>query len=126
MSETEELLRVLLVESDVLVRHTVAEYLRECGYHVAEAAGLEEARHLLDSGKVRVDVLFSRGEVGFAAARLAREAFPDLDVVLSGNLAATAAKAHDLCEQGPEEDPPYDHQYLLEQIKRLTARRHGG
>ncbi len=120
MSET---VRILLMEADGLIRHSLAEYLRECGYSVAEATNVEEARQLLTSPTAPVDMLFSRGETGFAAAKLARELQPGLEVVLGGSLASTAACAQDLCEKGPEEEPPYDHKYLLDQIKRFIARR---
>lgn len=35
---------VLVVEHDVLVRHPLAKYLRECGYRVVEAITYDEAR----------------------------------------------------------------------------------
>lgn len=118
-----ETVRILLVDSDVLIRHHVAEYLRECGYSVAEASDFEEVQTLLAIETLAVDILFSRGQTGLRLARWARETYPELEVVLSGSVASTAEKASELCEAGPEEDPPYDHQFLLEQIKRFTARR---
>ncbi|MDE2240392.1 MAG: hypothetical protein KGJ73_10785 [Rhodospirillales bacterium] len=122
MSET---VRVLLVDPDVLVRHSVAEYLRGCGYSVAEGANLEEARKLV-SGGLAVDILFSRGQLGFELSQWAREAHPEIEVVLCGSVATVAAKASALCEEGPEDEPPFDHQFLLAQIKRLMARRSAG
>jgi hypothetical protein len=38
---------VLVVEDEVLVRLSVAEYLRDCGYHVLEAANASEAVEVL-------------------------------------------------------------------------------
>lgn len=119
MSET---MRVLLVDPDVLIRHSVAEYLRGCGYSVAEGANLEEARKLVSDG-LAVDILFSRGQIGFELAQWARAEHPDIEVVLCGSVAKVAAKASALCEEGPEEEPPFDHQFLLAQIKQLIARR---
>ena len=34
---------VLLVEGDIIVRHPLAEYLRECGFTVFEASNGDEA-----------------------------------------------------------------------------------
>jgi CheY-like chemotaxis protein len=118
-----ETIRILIVDSDVLVRHPVAEYLRECGYSVAEASNVAEARTLLAAASLPVDILFSRGQQGFEVARWARETYPELEVVLSGSIASCASKAGELCEAGPEEDLPYDHQFLLDHIKRFVARR---
>jgi len=49
---------VMVVEPDVLVRMTVADYLRECGYRVVEAITGEEALSILGAG-VKVDATLS-------------------------------------------------------------------
>ena len=41
---------VLIVEDEVLSRLAMAEYLRECGFHVIEAANGVEAPHLVLAG----------------------------------------------------------------------------
>ena len=46
---------VLVVESEVLVRHALAEYLRHCGYRVIEAASTQEAMTLLNNATVSVE-----------------------------------------------------------------------
>ena len=38
---------VLLVEGDIIVRHPLAEYLRECGFTVFEASNGDEAKRAL-------------------------------------------------------------------------------
>lgn len=119
MSET---MRVLLVDPDVLIRHSVAEYLRGCGYNVAEGANFEEAKKLVSDG-LAVDILFARGQMGFELAQWARASHPDIEVVLSGSVEKVATKASSLCEEGPQEEAPYDHHFLLSQIKQLIARR---
>ena len=63
----------MVVEPDVLVRMTVADYLRECGYRVVEAITGEEALSILGAG-VKVDTILSavklQGAIdGFALAR---------------------------------------------------------
>lgn len=50
---------VLVVEDEVLVRLVIADYLRECGYRVHEAANAAEAVTVLESGTVSVNIVFS-------------------------------------------------------------------
>ena len=40
---------ILFVEDEALIRMDMAEFLRECGYRVHEAANAEEAREALQS-----------------------------------------------------------------------------
>ena len=49
---------VLVVEDEALVRLTIADYLRDCGYAVAEAADTNEALEIFASGEP-VDVVFT-------------------------------------------------------------------
>lgn len=119
---------VLLLDADVLVRHLIAEYLRGCGYRVAEAASAEEAEAILTEGTVQVDTLLmdmdAPGEVqGFALLRRMRERFPDVDVIPAGSPAKATEEAADLCEQGPALARPYDPSVVLDEIKRFAARR---
>ena len=48
---------VLVVEDEIPVRETVADYLRDAGYTVIEAAIMNEALEVFASGE-RVDVVF--------------------------------------------------------------------
>lgn len=119
---------VLLLDADVLVRHLIAEYLRGCGYRVAEAASSDEAVAILVHGTVQVDTLLmdmdASGEKrGFALLRHLRQAFPDVDIIPAGSPAKATEEAADLCEQGPSLARPYDPRHVLDEIKRLAARR---
>ena len=40
---------ILLVEDDILVRHPLADYLRECGFTVVEAVNGAEAKAVISS-----------------------------------------------------------------------------
>ncbi|OYX85017.1 MAG: hypothetical protein B7Y84_16110, partial [Azorhizobium sp. 32-67-21] len=60
---------------------------------------------------------------GFALLRKIRETFPDVDVVPAGSAAKATEEAADLCEEGPHLSRPYEPQMVLEEIKRLIARR---
>ena len=50
---------VLVVEDDVLIRMPIAQYLRDCGYRVIEAANGDEALAVLLHEETNVDVVFS-------------------------------------------------------------------
>ena len=48
---------LLIVESDILVRHPIAEYLRECGYKVLEAGNTDEALFIIDAWATTPDIV---------------------------------------------------------------------
>ena len=115
---------VMVVESEVLVRHALAEYLRHCGYRVIEAASTQEAMTLLNNATVSVDVVFSAVEIegpvdGFGLSKWVRENRPGVQVVLSGSVVKSAHAAGDLCEEGPHLTKPYEPQQVVEWIKKL-------
>ncbi|MFG1383634.1 response regulator transcription factor [Xanthobacter versatilis] len=119
---------ILVVETDILVRHVIADYLRGCGYRVLEAATGEEAGLILDVEAEGIDIVLADAAAtgdreGFALARWLRETYPHIDVVLAGSPAMAAAQATDLCEDGPAVDKPYQPQQLADRIRWLVARR---
>jgi DNA-binding NtrC family response regulator len=118
---------VLVVEDDVLVRSSIADYLRHCGYRVLEAANADEAMTILQKATIPVDVLFSGVAVhgamnGFALAKRAREIRPGLEVILAGTVERAAHEAADLCEESPL-PKPYEPQVVVDRIRRLLAAR---
>ncbi len=119
---------LMVVEPELVARHPLAEYLRECGYKVVEAANSDEAMTLLDDGWVEISLVLcdvhSPGKVdGFGLAQWIRDNKPDIRIILAGTVAKAAEKAGDLCADGPLLAKPYDHQLLLDRIKRLLAAR---
>jgi DNA-binding response OmpR family regulator len=113
--------RILLVEADVLVRHALAEYLRGCGYRVAEARDAGEARVLLGRDEFPVDIVLAQGDSGFELAAWIRASHPGIQVILAGSVARATEKAGHLCEDGPVLTLPYEHKFVLEHIRRLMA-----
>jgi DNA-binding NtrC family response regulator len=117
---------VLLVESDLLVRHPLAEFLRECGYMVLEAGNAAEARTLLSDDGTSADVVLADAsaadEGGFVLRAWIATHCPGIEVMLVGSETAAASAAGDLCEQ-PGLRKPYDHQLVLRDIRRLQAAR---
>ena len=126
MSET----CILIVEPDVLVLNPLAEYLRGCGYKVLEAFNANEARQILATASISVQIVLAdvdaAGNEGFALAREIRTNYPTIDVILAGTIAKAAEKAGDLCEEGPDLAKPYDHRLLLDHIRRMRGRHQGG
>lgn len=118
---------ILLVESEILARGPLAEYLRGCGYKVVEATGSDEARIVLSQGIVVDIALIGAHKTtttdAFALAGWIRKEHPRVKVILAGTVAKAAAAAGDLCEDGPTLNKPYDHQLVLDQIRRLIASR---
>lgn len=124
---------LLIADSDALVRHGLAEYLRHCGYRVIEAASFEEAVHVLGAQKQPVgggpvefvlsDVQLAGGGNGFALRAWLREHYPDMPIVLAGSVQSAAAVAGELCDKGPELKRPYAVELVVEQIRRRLAER---
>lgn len=117
----------MLVESDILVRGPLADYLRECGYRVLEACGADEAHTHLARADHAIEVVLidanAAYEGGFALASWVRAHHPGSAVILAGNATRAVEKAADLCEEGPPISKPYDHQLVLERIRWMMAAR---
>src|SRR5262245_49587146 len=87
---------VLVVEDEVLIRATIAGYLRECEYRAIEATNGDEALAVLRQPGIAIDVLFSDVEMpgsinGYALAQWVRAHRPEITVVLVGSLPEAAA-----------------------------------
>lgn len=117
---------VIVAESDIFARMVLAQFLRECGYDVLEAATSDDALALFRSGR-RIDVILldariSGGLAGFTLTRQIRENFPDTEIVLTFGVVKAAEKAADICDEGPLERP-YHPQEIVRRIKRLREKR---
>jgi CheY-like chemotaxis protein len=119
---------VLIVDSEVIVRMTLGDYLRNCGYRVIEAANGEEALTVLKDADLSVDVTLAEVELGgeidgFQLAAWIRSRRPQIAVILAGTPTRAAKAAGDLCEEGPMMSKPYDPQLVVDRMKRLLAAR---
>jgi DNA-binding response OmpR family regulator len=117
---------VLLLDAEIIVRMMLAEYLRECGYRVIEAATADEAKFVLEHGDFRIDVILvdiaaAGSSDGFTFAQWVRTHKAGLPIVLAGTADHASNAAGDLCEEGPMFKKPYDHQLLLQRIRQLLA-----
>ena len=121
---------ILVVDGDVLVRHAISDYLRQCGYTVVEAATTDEAMTVLGADDVAVNVVLCdalapgwQTALGFRA--WAAQHCQNVQVVLARNIEAAANKAAELCEEGPQLARPYDPESVVEYVKRLSSSAQG-
>lgn len=119
---------VLIIDGDIVSRHAISAYLRNCGYAVVEAANTDEAVKALAEPKLGVDVILCDiaalgTQSGFELAQWVRETYPALEVRLAGSLDGIAQTAADLCQSGPHLDRPYEPDAVVGYIKRLRAAR---
>ena len=117
---------VLLVEGDIVVRHPLAEYLRECGFTVFEASNGDEAKRALTSPSLQIDVVLADMATegsGFALQRWLKEHSHCADVILAGSVEKAVDRAGSLCKDGPALAKPYEHHLVLDHIRRAIARR---
>jgi len=117
---------LLFVESDVIVRHPIAQYLRDCGYRVVEVSDTEEGEILLKEDHVSIDValLHTNGDqTTFALAHWIRANRPDTSVVIAASVDAAAHKAGELCKESPAAlSIPYEPTRLVDIIKRMRSK----
>ncbi len=116
---------ILIVEPDVIVRLSVAEYLRDCDHLVLECHCAEDALAVLGSGRV-VDIVLAEvrlpGMSGFDLAKKIRADYPAVGIMLSSSVQGTAQKAGDLCDDGPIQKP-YEPADVLRRINLLRERK---
>src|SRR5271165_6240188 len=118
---------ILVVDAEVLVRFAIADYLRECGYRVIEAASGEEAGLVIVQMDLKICVVLCdaalEGKISaFDLARLIRSQKPEIAVILAGSPAKSSQAAAALCDEGPNLARPYEPQLVADRIKRLLAK----
>jgi CheY-like chemotaxis protein len=113
------------VEDDPLVRMTIVEYLRDCGYTVLEAGDAREAMALIDRDQ-SIDLVFSDvrmpGAVdGFALAQWVRRKHPHVEVLLTSGYNGMRSMPPDL-SRGPRLiEKPYSQAQVAQRIDDLLA-----
>jgi DNA-binding response OmpR family regulator len=118
---------IMVIEPEVLIRMTITEFLRDCGFKVIEGVMAEDVRTVIDSGG-HLDIVFSEVRLpgktdGFALARQLRDARPEIDVILTSGVAGAAEKSTDLCAEGPLMKKPYEPKEVASRIHLLLERR---
>jgi CheY-like chemotaxis protein len=120
--------RLIVVDGDVLVRHVISDYLRTCGYVVIEAATTDEAATVLGDASVQIVAVLCDAEAPGSRSAFQLRAWSvrtrsEVQMILAGSIEATANKAAELCDEGPQLRRPYDPQSVVEYIRRITGSR---
>ncbi|MDR3535853.1 MAG: response regulator [Acetobacteraceae bacterium] len=114
---------VLVVEDELFVREPIAEYLRECGYHVLEAGDAREAILLVDSADA-IDVVFSDvrmpGDMdGFALAHWLRTYHPEVSVLLTSGYYSVRNQGGAAIDDVKLIEKPYSQAQVLRRIRAM-------
>ncbi len=115
---------ILIVESEVLVRHALAEYLRGCGFGVIETATALEAKTVMQRGP-HVDLMLADARIageegGFALAQWTRRYRPGVTVTLTSTLANKSEVVANLC--GRHHPSPASATLIRDRIQAMRAR----
>jgi CheY-like chemotaxis protein len=114
---------VLVVEDEVLVRTWVIEVLEEADVEIAVASDGDEAVRLLDErsdiGLVFTDVNMPGSIDGISLAKLARQRWPAMPVILTSALAAPNGFVFD--ERMIFMPKPYDAAKLIEALQAFSV-----
>lgn len=118
---------ILVVEDEDLIRLTVAEFLRDCGYCVFEAANADEAILTLTTENRRIDLVFSDIRMpgtmnGLRLARWVRAHKPTTQIIVTTAYAGPAAGAADPCHPEEVMSKPYSYEKLLQRIRAIQTR----
>jgi len=116
---------VLIVEPDILVRHPLAQYLRDCAFRVLVAANYQEARDHFADPDHGIDIVLADidddDQKGFEFATWVRRTHQPIEVILTATLSKTVEKAGTLCKENPVIKKPLNHRRVLDHIKQLMA-----
>jgi CheY-like chemotaxis protein len=118
-------LRLLVVEDSVILRMSVAHYLRGIGYSVIESGNAQDAINVISSG-IQIDLVFTDVDMpgdmdGKGLADLLAVEHPDLPVIVtSGDTTVSTEPAVGAVRRFLRK--PYDLVDLQNQVAELTAR----
>jgi DNA-binding response OmpR family regulator len=112
---------VIVLEREVLIRSSLAAYLRSCGYRVLEARNAPEAITFLQESSEPIRLVLSDAESGFRLSGWVKANLPKTKIILAAVAERASHAAAELCELGPHRKRPYDPQQLIQQIKAILA-----
>jgi DNA-binding NtrC family response regulator len=113
---------VIVLEREILIRSSLAGYLRSCGYRVLEARSAPEAITILQESSEPIRFVLSDAESGFRLSGWVKANLPKTKIILAANPERASHAAAELCEVGPRRKRPYDPQQLIQQIKANLAK----
>ncbi|MBA2932896.1 response regulator [Sphingomonas sp. CGMCC 1.13654] len=113
---------MLVVEDESLIRLDTVDRLEEEGFEVIEAGDADEAIRILETG-TQIRILFTDVEMpgsmdGFALARIARDRWPPVEIVVaSGRRQPDEAS---LPDRGQFFGKPYDWPALMSTLHKIA------
>lgn len=118
---TNPLRTILVVEDEVLIRLDVADFLRDNGFQVVEAANADEAIAVLNSA-MRVSLVFTDVQMpgtmdGIALARWMLAHRPGIPVIVTSGRLRSEDLVGELADLVPLERKPYSEPALLARIR---------
>jgi CheY-like chemotaxis protein len=121
---------ILMVEDEAVLRETIAECLRDWGYHVLEASNAQAAIGLITAAK-QIDVIFTDVRMpgrmdGFGLARWVRERHPEMPILVTTGYEGPGSGSTLDLHDGPILRKPYDLGTLHERLRALLAKTKGG
>ena len=118
---------VLLAEADVLVRFSLADFMRACDVTVIEAVSADDARAILlawpEVGVLMSDTQLAGEGGGFTLAQWVRRHRPKVEIVLTASVPGKAHAAAAFTARFPDCKPPCDAPALTAKLNAMLAER---
>jgi len=113
---------ILVVEDEFLIRLDTVDRLEEAGFDVIEAGDADEAIRILETG-TRVGILFTDVEMpgsmdGFALARVTRNRWPPIEIVVASGRRQPDSTS--LPDRGQFFGKPYDWPALMSALHQIA------
>ena len=113
---------ILVVEDEFLIRLDTVDRLEEAGFVVIEAGDADEAIHILETS-TEIRVLFTDVEMpgsmdGFALARIARNRWPPIEIIVASG--RRKPEETFLPERSQFFGKPYDWPNLMSALHRIV------
>ena len=112
------------MEDDDIIRNALLESLTEAGFNVIEAVDADDANMLLEHGATGIYALITDNSMpgsmnGIKLARLAREKWPWINLVVAARLVDPGANLPPGCRYFPK---PYRVAHILEHLELVGQR----
>ncbi len=116
---------VLVVDDDDIIRMSIADYLRDSGLDVLEAASGEAGQAAFEAG-APIDVVFSDVQMsphldGIALANWVHANHPNVPVMLTSGVTILSSLPEAICPQGSVFIKPYEFTAVAARIQALLS-----
>jgi DNA-binding NtrC family response regulator len=117
---------VLIVEDEPVIRLALSDHLQEANFKVFEARSTKEAIEILEAPDRIVDLVFVDVQLpgvinGLGLATWVKGKRPGIRVVLTSGYPEKAKSAHELFENAPFVQKPYDFAQVVKTLRAALA-----